>query len=75
MSVAVGDQDMALKKEQVLQVKEILEVKMKGDHEVVMFEGAKHGFAVRTMPEDKLQLECADKAEGQAIAWFTRWFA
>lgn len=40
---------------------------------VVILEGAKHGFAVRTM-DDKYQWELASKAEDQAVAWFKRWF-
>jgi dienelactone hydrolase len=73
LSVAIGDEDMAMKRPLIQQMKEILE-KKKDDHEVVILPGAKHGFAVRTEPEDKLQLEYADKAEQQAINWFSRWF-
>ncbi|KUJ18045.1 alpha/beta-hydrolase [Mollisia scopiformis] len=73
-SVAVGDVDMAMGKKDILTMKEILEVKKKGDHEVVLLDGAKHGFAVRTM-DDKHQWECAAKAETQAVQWFGRWFA
>jgi hypothetical protein len=32
-------------------------------------------FAVRTHPEDKHEMECAQQAEDQAISWFTRWFS
>lgn len=75
LSVSIGNEDLAVKTPAIQQMKEILEVKKKGDHEVVIMPGAKHGFAVRTNPEDKLQNECAKKAEAQAIDWFTRWFA
>ncbi|TAQ84186.1 hypothetical protein B7494_g7483 [Chlorociboria aeruginascens] len=75
LSVSVGNEDMAMKGEMILKMKEILEVKKKGDHEVIIFPGAKHGFAVRLDPKDKYQAECAAKAEVQAIEWFTRWFA
>ena len=74
LSVAVGNEDMALSGPLIQQMKEILE-KKKDDHEVVIMPGAKHGFAVRTDPKDPLQMEYADKAEVQAINWFTRWFA
>lgn len=74
-SVATGDNDMAMKAPLIQQMKEILEVKKKGDHEVIIYPGAKHGFSIRTRPEDKYEVECADKAETQAIEWFTRWFA
>lgn len=74
MSVVVGDTDMAMGGKDILRMKEILEVKKKGDHEVVIIPGAKHGFSVRTM-DDKFQWECAEKAETQAVEWFGRWFA
>ena len=74
ISVAVGDKDMAMKASLIQQMKEILEVKKKGDHEVNIIPGAKHGFAVRTHPDDKYEVECAEKAEVQAIEWFNRWF-
>lgn len=72
ISVAVGDNDMAMKAPLVQQMKEILEVKKNGDHQVNILPGAKHGFAVRTHPDDEHEMECAEKAEVQAIEWFTR---
>ena len=71
-SVAVGDEDMAMKVPLIKQMKEILEVKKKGDHEVNILPGAKHGFAIRTHPDDEHEMECAEKAEVQALDWFTR---
>jgi len=73
-SVAIGDNDMAMKAPQIQQMKEVLEVKKKGDHEVNIMPGAKHGFGIRAHPDDKHETECAEKAEVQAIEWFTRWF-
>jgi dienelactone hydrolase len=75
ISVAVGDADMAMKLSLVQEMKEILEVKKKGDHEVNIIPGAKHGFAVRTHPDDEHEMKCAEEAESQAIEWFTRWFS
>jgi len=74
LSVIIGDHDHAMSGPLALQMKEILEVKKKGDHEVVIVPGAKHGFAQRTATHDPLQMEVAQQAEDQAIAWFTRWF-
>lgn len=74
ISVAVGDNDMAMKAPLIQQMNEILTVKMKGDHEVNIMPGAKHGFAVRHEPDDKQQTEFAEEAETQAVGWFTRWF-
>ena len=50
-------------------------VKKKGDNEVVVMPGAKHGFAVRAVPDDGVQRGWADKAETQAIDWFTKYLA
>jgi dienelactone hydrolase len=74
ISVAVGDTDMAMKAPLIQQMNEILTVKMKGDHEVNIMPGAKHGFAIRHEPDDKKQTEFAEEAETQAVGWFTRWF-
>lgn len=73
ISVAVGDNDMVLKAAPAKQMKQILEVK--SGHEVTILPGAKHGFAIRTHPDDEYEMECAEKAEIQAIKWFTKWFA
>lgn len=73
ISVVVGDEDMALKAPLAHQMKDILEIKKKGDHEVVIMKGAKHGFAIRTHPADEHEMECAGDAETQAIEWFTKW--
>ncbi|PVH89226.1 alpha/beta-hydrolase [Cadophora sp. DSE1049] len=75
LSVAVGETDMAMKGPLIRQMKEILEVKKKGDNEVVVMPGAKHGFAVRAVPDDGIQRGWADKAETQAIDWFTKYLA
>ncbi|THV50275.1 hypothetical protein BGAL_0157g00110 [Botrytis galanthina] len=75
LSVSIGDNDSAMKAPQIDQMKEILQMKHKGNSEVSIFRGAKHGFAIRTHPDDKDELECANKAEAQAIDWFKRWFA
>jgi len=76
LSVAVGDVDMAMPIKQVKQMKKILEGKGRGEetHTVVVIPGAKHGFAVRAKPDDKVAVEQGVKAEEQAVAWFNRWF-
>jgi dienelactone hydrolase len=74
LSIAVGDVDMAMKADLVYKAKEILEKKKAGDHEVVVFPGAKHGFAIRGDPSDPKQKEFGDQAEVQAVSWFSRWF-
>lgn len=74
LSVTVGDDDMYLKGPLAVQTKEILEKKKAGGHQVVILPDAKHGFAIRTDPDDHYQMECAEKAELQAIEWFKMWF-
>lgn len=72
LSVAVGDQDMALSAKGLSLMRKILEGRV--EHELVVLDGAKHGFAVRTDPTDELQNKYAVVAEKQAIEWFERWF-
>jgi dienelactone hydrolase len=71
LSVAVGNEDAAMSTAGIRQMEGIL--KKGDDHEVVILEGAKHGFAVRIDPTDELQNRYAKQAEGQAIAWFSKW--
>jgi dienelactone hydrolase len=72
LSVAVGDVDFAMKLADSTKAKDILE-KKGDDHEVVIYPGGKHGFAVRGDPSDPTQKELAEQAEAQALAWFKRW--
>ena len=75
LSVAIGHEDRAMKWPRIVRMKEIPEVKLRGEHEVVVMPGAKHGFAVRVDPTDEVQLEFAERAEDQAVEWFSRRFA
>lgn len=74
LSVAIGDEDMYMKGPVILQMKDILE-KKEGGHNVTIMPGARHGFAIRTDPDDEVQMEFAARAEDQALAWFGKWFA
>jgi len=74
LSMALGDEDLYMKAPMVLRMKAILEEK-DGGHEVNIMPGAKHGFAIRNNPEDKLQMECAERAEVQAMEWFGKLFS
>lgn len=76
LSFAMGDDDVVMNLKQVLQAQEILARKKDVDSEVVIYPGAKHGFAVRasrTEP-DAQETKQAEEAEKQAIAWFQRRF-
>lgn len=73
LSIAVGDADFVMPLAQVETTREIL--RKKGDvHEVVVFPGAKHGFAVRGPPDDEKAVEQGKQAEDQAVKWFEKWF-
>jgi dienelactone hydrolase len=77
LSVAIGDVDMGIKIEMVNDIKTLLEgeSKKKGQNEVVVYPGAKHGFAVRADPKDEVQTKSAGEALKQAVAWFGKWMA
>lgn len=79
MSVIVGDMDMVLKYAQALEMKRVLEGKNTADgkgegrYEMIILEGAKHGFAIRTHPHDETEMAMAMQAEEQALNWFGKW--
>ncbi|KAK7697062.1 hypothetical protein SLS64_013913 [Diaporthe eres] len=70
--MVIGDVDMAMSLEKVKQAAEILDAKEDVDTEVVIIPNAKHGFAVRASPDDKVEKEMADQAEDQMVKWFAR---
>lgn len=75
LSIAIGDVDLGIKIDMVKDIKTLLEgqTKPKGQNEVVIYPGAKHGFAVRADPKDESQTKSAGEALKQAIDWFTKW--
>ena len=76
-SLATGDDDAVMDMKQVKQVQEVLKRKEESvDSEVVIYPGAKHGFAVRASraEPDSQETKQAEEAEKQAIAWFQRQF-
>jgi dienelactone hydrolase len=75
LSIGIGDVDTGIKIDMVKDIKTLLEgeTKPKGQNEVVIYPGAKHGFAVRADPRDDGQTKSAGAAMKQAIDWFTRW--
>ncbi|KAK0731879.1 hypothetical protein B0H67DRAFT_640218 [Lasiosphaeris hirsuta] len=74
LSVANGDDDAQMGARGMVRLRAILEAKNdaagKEVHEVVVYPGAKHGFAVRGDRADALQKERGDKSEDQAVRWF-----
>lgn len=77
LSIAIGDVDMVMPLKQVDEAKRILGSKTGVDSEVVLYPGAKHGFAVRASRAvpDSVETKNAEEAEKQAVAWFQRQFA
>ena len=76
LSIAVGDDDAVMDIKQVQQAKKILEAKTDIDAQVVIYPGAKHGFAVRASKyePDSQETKQAEEAEQQAISHFQRYF-
>lgn len=75
-SMAIGDKDMALSKDQVAGIEAKLREEFGGDEdvyfEVEIYEGCGHGFAVRADREKVIENEGATKAADQAVSWFER---
>jgi dienelactone hydrolase len=87
LSLANGDDDSFMGSKKLAKVREILDRKNRefaadlhddvpGDerHEVVVYPGAQHGFAVRRDWDDPSRRECRDGCEDQAVRWFRRHF-
>lgn len=70
-SAALGTSDMNLHGETIEKFKKALQGKM--DVEVVEYEGAKHGFAVRGDPNDEKEKKQGMEAEEQAVRFFTKY--
>ncbi|RYP18764.1 hypothetical protein DL767_009764 [Monosporascus sp. MG133] len=76
-AVAIGDRDWAISLSGIEVIrKAFTERSGEGvECELVLYEGAGHGFAVRYDPGNDKLAEQAEAAENQAVAWFSRWFA
>lgn len=72
-SVAVGDKDPLMTPKQAHETEAILR-KNRVDQEVVIYEGAGHGFSVRIDRTNPKQVQQAVQAEVQAVNWFTKHF-
>ncbi|KAK4160086.1 Alpha/Beta hydrolase protein [Cladorrhinum sp. PSN259] len=82
LSFANGDDDEYMGKEKMQVLTKILEGKNETEgtavggerYEVVVYPGAKHGFAVRGDYSDPSQKEQRGRSEDQAVRWFSKWF-
>ena len=70
-SLAVGSKDFQLSMDAVRQV-QVECGKLDVPTEVVIYDGAKHGFAIRGDPGDERQKTQGLEATEQAVNWFTR---
>ncbi|KAI9789429.1 MAG: hypothetical protein M1833_002423 [Piccolia ochrophora] len=75
VSVAVGDKDHQMPPPKIEVLREVLSKKAEVEHEVVVYEGATHGFAVRESPDVEKERQQGLEAEDQAVNWFTKWLA
>ena len=75
LAVAIGDVDMVIGIEDVRRIEGLLGEKKDVESEVRVYEGAKHGFAVRADPRDEGQTRSAVESQKQALEWFGRWLA
>jgi len=71
LSMAIGDNDLALKPPGVNQIKDILDRKEDVRSEVTIYPGARHGFAVRSNPGVEKEKRQGEEARMQAINWFS----
>ncbi|KAI9784644.1 MAG: hypothetical protein M1839_001866 [Geoglossum umbratile] len=71
LSIAIGSLDSWMSMKQVEETKKVLGT-VGVEHEVVVYEGAKHGFAVRGTPGDEAEVKRGIQAEDQAVSWFTK---
>lgn len=76
LSIAIGDDDGVMPMAQVRAAQKMLADRPDVDAEVVVYPGAKHGFAVRASRArpDSRETRQAEEAEGQAVEWFRRQF-
>ena len=74
-SVAIGDKDFVLTKDGVDTMKKVWSESRKDvPTEVVVYEGAGHGFCVRVDPKNKNVFQQSLDAQEQATKWFTKHF-
>ena len=74
LSIAIGDDDSVMPLKQTRQAQQVLKGKNSIETEVVIYPGARHGFAVRASRSkaDSKETRQAEEAEQQALAWFKK---
>ncbi|KAF2269868.1 alpha/beta-hydrolase [Lojkania enalia] len=77
-SIAVAVLDDRFPPSQVDETEALLRTKTErgeGEHELIWYEGARHGFAVRGSKTDEVENQRGMQAEEQAVNWFKKIFA
>jgi dienelactone hydrolase len=74
LSLAMAEKDMSLSLAQVEQIRAALK-ETSAEHEVVVYDGAGHGFCVRADLNNEKVMEQSIAAEEQAINWFKQVFS
>jgi dienelactone hydrolase len=73
LSLALAEKDMSLSLAQVEQIRKALK-ESSAEHEVIVYEGAGHGFCVRADLNNEKVMEQSIAAEEQAVNWFKEVF-
>ena len=74
LSIANGTEDIQLKPPQLDEISKLFEENNGKDPEcqIKVYEGAKHGFAVRWDPKDEREQKQGEESEDQAVRWFRK---
>lgn len=76
-SMAIGDKDFVFKEAMVLstqaEAREKVGTEEDNNYEIKIYKGCMHGFAVRAMPDNKVESDAAEEAAKQAAAWYNKY--
>jgi dienelactone hydrolase len=73
LSLALGTKDSLLGEKEVGQIQDCLAKKTDVPHEIRLYEGQVHGFALRGDWSDDKDKKAMDEAEEQGIEWFKKY--
>jgi dienelactone hydrolase len=76
-SMAIGDKDFVYAEKKVLETQAALRERVgqpeENDYEIRIYKGCNHGFTVRAMPGNKVEMAAMDEAREQAVNWFKKY--
>lgn len=73
LSLAVGDKDSLLDMGTVGKIQDLFATKMEVPHELRIYEGQVHGFALRGDWSGEEDRKAMDEVEGQGKEWFEKY--